>query len=124
VPSLVICELLGVPYADHDFFQRSSKKLASLDTHADDALATGNELRQYLLRLVDAKNADPGDDMISRLVVEQLRTGSLTRDEIATIGIVMLGGGHETTANMIGLGTLALLRNPDQPKSGRPTIPS
>jgi cytochrome P450 len=114
VPSLVICTLLGVPYADHDFFQRVSRILINAGTTPDAATEAQNELLDYLRRLVDAKLADPGDDLISSLAVQRVRTGELTRDELASMGILLLVAGHETTANMIALGTLALLEHPDQ----------
>jgi cytochrome P450 len=114
VPSLVICDLLGVPYADHDFFQRCSTKMLSRAASLEESAAASNELRDYLLRLVDTKDAEPAEDMISDLVVNQMRPGTLTRREVAEMGTLMLVAGHETTANMIALGTLALLRNPDQ----------
>jgi cytochrome P450 len=114
VPSLVICDLLGVPYADHDFFQRTSTKVLSRTTSPEESLAAFDELQEYLLTLVDAKDAEPGADMISTLVVEQMRPGGLTRAEVANMGTIMLVAGHETTANMIALGTLALLEHPGQ----------
>ena len=114
VPSLVICELLGVPYADHEFFQRCSRTLISSRTTAETAVATGDELRDYLVRLLDDKNAEPSDDLLSRLVVDQLRTGAMTRSEIADMAVLLLIAGHETTANMISLGTLTMLQHPDQ----------
>jgi cytochrome P450 len=114
VPSLVICDLLGVPYSAHDFFQSRSTKLVARNTSMDEAIKAGDELKAYLLDLVAAKERQPTDDMIGRLVTEQLATGELTRDEIAAKAVLMLSAGHETTANMIALGTLALLRNPAQ----------
>jgi cytochrome P450 len=114
VPSLVICELLGVPYADHDFFQRCSRVLVSSRSTPEQAIKTSDELRGYLTALLDRKNAEPTDDLLSRLVVEQLRTGGMTRSEIADMGLLLLIAGHETTANMIGLGTLTMLQHPDQ----------
>jgi len=114
VPSLVICELLGVPYADHDFFQACSKKIVSRSTPVDDAVKAGDDLRAYLLDLVAAKEKEPTDDMIGRLVTDQLATGELTRDEVAGMASLMLVAGHETTANMIALGTVALLEHPEQ----------
>jgi len=110
----VICELLGVPYADHDFFQACSKKIVSRSTPVDDAVKAGDDLRAYLLDLVAAKEKEPTDDMIGRLVTDQLATGELTRDEVAGMASLMLVAGHETTANMIALGTVALLEHPDQ----------
>ncbi|MEV6175202.1 cytochrome P450 [Streptomyces sp. NPDC051954] len=114
VPSLVICDLLGVPYSAHDFFQSRSTKLVARNTTSDQAVKAGDELKAYLLDLVAAKEKQPTDDMIGRLVTDQLATGALTRDEIAAMAVLMLSAGHETTANMIALGTLALLRDPAQ----------
>ncbi|MEV1246921.1 cytochrome P450 [Nonomuraea sp. NPDC050022] len=65
-----------------------------------------------------------GDDLISRLLTERVATGELSREEAAMNGMILLFAGHETTANMIGLGTLALLQNPDRPLgSATPTTP-
>ncbi|MFD2415115.1 cytochrome P450 [Amycolatopsis pigmentata] len=114
VPSLVICELLGVPYADRAFFHRVSKKLISRESTAEESLAATEELLAYLGELVDKKNKEPGDDLISRLTVGQLRTGAMSREEIAGTAQLLLVAGHETTANMIALGTVALLQHPDQ----------
>jgi len=114
VPSLVICELLGVPYDNHGFFQRCAARVLSRTTSPEESLAASGELLEYLLTLVDAKDSEPGADMISTLVVEQMRPGRLTRAEVANMGLIMLVAGHETTANMIALGTLALLEHPGQ----------
>ncbi|EWM17314.1 LOW QUALITY PROTEIN: cytochrome P450-SU2, partial [Kutzneria sp. 744] len=82
VPSLVICELLGVPYSDHDFFQARSKKLVARSTPVEEAVKAGDELREYLLDLVAAKEKEPTDDLIGRLVSDQLANGELTRREV------------------------------------------
>jgi hypothetical protein len=113
VPSLVICELLGVPYTDHGFFQSCSQKFISRETPAAEALAASDELRSYLLDLVAAKQKAPTDDLIGRLVAEKLTAGQLTGEQIADMSLLMLVAGHETTANMIGLGTLTLLEHPE-----------
>ncbi|RJQ82195.1 cytochrome P450 [Amycolatopsis panacis] len=114
VPSLVICELLGVPYADRVFFHRVSKILVAKDVTAEQSLAAMEELLAYLGDLVEKKLADPGDDVFSRLAAEQVATGGMTVGEVAAMGQLLLVAGHETTANMIALGTAALLQNPDQ----------
>jgi cytochrome P450 len=114
VPSLVICQLLGVPYEDHEFFQACGKRFISRTTSAADAIAAGEELRAYLRNLVETKKKSPTDDMIGRLLTEQVAAGELTEDEVVDMSVLMLIAGHETTANMIALGTLALLQNPDQ----------
>lgn len=114
VPSLVICQLLGVPYADHEFFQRASKTLINRNTPADIALETQGELLDYLDDLIGRKLADPGADLMSRVAVERVATGEMTSRELGAMGLLLLIAGHETTANMIALGTYALLTHPDQ----------
>ncbi|WP_051941275.1 cytochrome P450 [Phaeacidiphilus oryzae] len=113
VPSLVICALLGVPYADHDFFQSRSRALINRGTSAEDASTAIKELLDYLDDLVGRKLAEPGEDVMTELA-QRTRTGELNRAEAARIGRLLLIAGHETTANMIALGTLALLQHPDQ----------
>lgn len=114
VPSLVICELLGVPYADHDFFQRSTKILVNRTSTAEQSRQAQEALLGYLDDLVGRKLADPGEDLLSRVAAEQVATGNMTRRELAVMGAFLLAAGHETTANMIALGTFALLTHPDQ----------
>jgi cytochrome P450 len=114
VPSLVICELLGVPYADHDFFQQRSGALLSRSTGPEQRQLLIGELRDYLGRLIDAKTAEPADDMLSRLIAKQRETGELDREELVSMGFILLIAGHETTANMISLGTIGFLENPEQ----------
>jgi cytochrome P450 len=113
VPSLVICRLLGVPYEDHDFFQENSKTLITRDAAMEDRMAAHGRLLGYLDELMGEKLARPGDDLLSGLV-ERVGSGDLSRQDVAQIGVLLLLAGHETTANMIALGTLALLEHPDQ----------
>jgi hypothetical protein len=113
VPSLVICQFLGVPYADHDFFQRASKKLISRNTSTQDAEQARDELTAYLDRLIGVKLAEPGDDLLSRMA-RRVVAGEISRRDLANMGVLLLIAGHETTANMIALGTYALLTHPDQ----------
>jgi cytochrome P450 len=113
VPSLVICQLLGVPYADHDFFQENSKVLINRDVTGEERMAAGGRLFRYLDDLLGEKLAKPGEDLLSALV-SRIQAGELSRPDAAQMGVLMLLAGHETTANMIALGTLALLEHPDQ----------
>ncbi|MGW3040191.1 cytochrome P450 [Kitasatospora sp. NPDC001159] len=110
LPSLVICLLLGVPYQDHDFFQECSRVLLRRDSSAEDVTAAQARLSDYLVKLTDAKRAQPDDGILSRLVAR----GELSTEEIGAMGRLLLVAGHETTANMTALSVLALLRNPDQ----------
>jgi cytochrome P450 len=114
VPSLVISLLLGVPYEDHDFFQRCSSR--GLDSTASDEekAASIGEIFGYVWELVARKEREPGDDLISRLVTDYVATGALSRETAAMNAVIMLQAGHETTANMISLGTVALLQHPEQ----------
>jgi cytochrome P450 len=115
IPSLVICELLGVPYADRDEFQARSAVLVRVDGDPDQLIRASDELNQYMVGLVLAKQEHREDDLLSRLITrgEELRA-PLSLPELVSIGITLLIAGHETTANMIALSTLALLRNPAQ----------
>ncbi|MEV4754808.1 cytochrome P450 [Micromonospora sp. NPDC049559] len=108
VPSLVICELLGVPYADHEFFQTRSAKLLRRDTPPDERRAAVNEIREYMAALIGKKATEPADDLLGR----QLAKGT-DREDLVNLGFLLLLAGHETTANMISLGTLMLLRQPE-----------
>lgn len=112
VPSLVICRLLGVPYEDHDFFQTSSQTLTSRNISVPAAMDIQAAMLSYLDDLIARKLTAPEDDLLSRLAVEKVSTGQMTQQELASMGWVLLTAGHETTANMIALGTLALLCHP------------
>ncbi|MEV4601860.1 cytochrome P450 [Amycolatopsis sp. NPDC049253] len=113
VPSLVICELLGVPYRDHDFFQANSKVIIKRDADPAERAAGHAALLGYLDELMGEKLAHRQDDLLSGLA-DRVEAGELTRAEAAQMGVLLLIAGHETTANMIALGTLTLLRHPDQ----------
>ncbi|WP_328978060.1 cytochrome P450 [Streptomyces canus] len=113
LPSLVICELLGVPYEDHDFFQANSKVGLRRDVTAEAVRAAFGEIYQYLSGQIDAKLADPADDMLSELAA-RVRAGDLTHHDATMLGVLLLGAGHETSANMLALGILAFLEHPDQ----------
>jgi cytochrome P450 len=113
LPSLVICELLGVPYEDHDFFQANSKVGLRRDVTAEAVRAAFGEIYQYLSGRIDAKLTDPADDMLSELAA-RVRAGDLTHDDATMLGVLLLGAGHETSANMLALGILAFLEHPDQ----------
>jgi cytochrome P450 len=110
IPSLVICELLGVPYGDRGKFQRDSEIMLNLSSTLDQVRAAMADLLTYLHDLVMRKMAEPADDLLSGLIED----GELTDQEVSGIAMLLLVAGHETTANMLGLGTFALLSNPPQ----------
>ncbi|WP_405639007.1 cytochrome P450 [Streptomyces sp. NBC_00019] len=113
LPSLVICELLGVPYEEHPFFQEQSKTLVDLNATGEEAARAFANLGEYLLRLVQTKRATPGDDVVTRLAA-QVDEGVITDQDAADLSAFLLFAGHETTANMIALSTITLLNHPDQ----------
>ncbi|WP_336319964.1 cytochrome P450 [Streptomyces lavendofoliae] len=109
IPTIVICELLGVPYEDRDSFQEQIDTFMSGETSDEDLLAAYTATQRYLTELVAAKRAHPTDDVLSEL------TGSdLTDEELKGIALILLAAGFDTTANMLALGTFALLRHPGQ----------
>ncbi|MEE2855043.1 MAG: cytochrome P450 [Actinomycetota bacterium] len=113
VPSMVIALLLGVPPEDLELFQfNTTKGLDQRSTDAEKGQAFG-AMYAYIEELVERKAREPGDDLISRLVTEYVATGQLNRATTAMTGVIMMQAGHETTANMISLGTVALLEHPD-----------
>lgn len=109
----MICQLLGVAYSDHDFFQANSKILIKRTNDPQERSDAFQRLTGYLDDLMGQKLAAPADDLLSGLG-ERVKAGELTRSEAAQMGVLLLIAGHETTANMIALGTLALLEHPGQ----------
>jgi cytochrome P450 len=114
VPSLVICELLGVPYADHDFFQVRSSRLLSRTISKEDRTRAFTELLGYLHDLIAAKEKEPADDLLSRQLAKADDPA-----EVRSLAFLLLVAGHETTANMISLGTMALLERPEDVRTLR-----
>lgn len=110
VPSLAICELLGVPYDQRREFQRNSAALFSLEVSADQAAASMDNLTDFLRDLVRQKRKHPAEDLLSELI----SLSEFNDEELAGLGVLLLTAGHETTASMLGLGTFALLSNPSQ----------
>ena len=114
LPSMVICQMLGVPYEDHNFFQERSRALVNLSLDPQVSVRANEELREYLTGLMAAKEADPTDDILGRLAQRYVLTGELSRGDAVSMALLLLVAGHETTANMIGFGTLTLLQHPEQ----------
>ncbi|MED5813394.1 cytochrome P450 [Mycolicibacterium sp. 050232] len=113
VPTVVISEMLGVPYEDHEFFQEHANAGLARYAAADAMQKGAMSLHQYLINLVEEKQANPSEDAVSDLA-ERVTAGEISVKEAAQLGTGLLIAGHETTANMIGIGILALLENPEQ----------
>jgi cytochrome P450 len=112
IPSLVICELLGVPYDDRDDFQRRSARQLDLSIPFPERVDLQRQGRAYMSSLVERARQHPGDDILGMLVREH--GAELTDSELIGIASLLLLAGHETTSNMLGLGVLALMRHPEQ----------
>jgi cytochrome P450 len=122
VPALVICELMGLPLADHTVIQSCAPALAArLDPSpmrnpaklaaADRAV---QQLTDYLLEVIAKRRDDPGEDLLSGLITAEEHGSALDQDELAAMAILLLIAGHETTANLLGNGLVALLSRPEQ----------
>jgi cytochrome P450 len=109
LPILVICELLGVPYADRDQFRAWSEDAGNTVDRERSRAGLG-ALFGYGRDLVARKRAEPADDVISRLAA----TDGVTDDEVAMLSMTLLFAGHETTVAQIGTAALQLLSDPDR----------
>ncbi|MBB5804823.1 cytochrome P450 [Saccharothrix ecbatanensis] len=112
IPALVICELLGVPFEDRDDFQSRYTRFFDVSLSMAERYAVQAEAKAYLAELVARARVEPGDDLLGMLVRDE--SAGLDDRELVGIADLLLLAGHETTANMLGLGVLALLRHPDQ----------
>ena len=114
LPTEIITFLLGIPYEDHHFFHEATRiQFGSKSTPAE-VRKSLDDLFAYLDALITRKDRDPQDDIVSRLVVEQLRPGHVDRLTLINIVRLLLSAGHQTTQNMTALGVLTLLQHPDQ----------
>ncbi|GAB7036640.1 MULTISPECIES: cytochrome P450 [Catenuloplanes] len=109
IPTIVICELLGVPYADRGRFQEQVDAFMGGAATDEEVFAAYTATQHYLDELVAAKRAHPTDDILS-----ELTTGDLTDEELRGMSLLLLAAGLDTTANMLSLGTYALLEHPAQ----------
>ncbi|MGF6883170.1 cytochrome P450 [Nocardia sp. GAS34] len=109
IPAMIICELLGVPYADRGRFQDDAEAVSDNARTVEERYEAFQRILDYMTELVAAKRAEPTDDLLG-----DLTASDLTEEELAGVGTFLLGAGLDTTANMLSLGTFALLRHPDQ----------
>src|SRR5262245_55156650 len=123
IPVIVICEMLGVPVEDRERFKHWSLDIArGLDAiwHPPDSevtqrsMAARHALSNYFRELIAERRKAPRGDMLSDLIAAEEAGDKLSEEELLATCILLLVAGHETTVNLIGNGTLALLRNPDQ----------
>jgi cytochrome P450 len=121
LPVLVICDLLGVPPNDRaefrawsDVLGRSLQLPAATPQLVADGNAAAEQLTDYFCGLVAEHRVHPRDDLLGALVAAEDESGRLSEEERLATAMLLFVAGHETTVNLIGNGTLALLRQPDQ----------
>ncbi|HEU5158807.1 MAG TPA: cytochrome P450 [Streptosporangiaceae bacterium] len=113
IPSRLICELLGVPVADRDFFEECTRRARERGLAREQIAEAERQMYDYCELLVARKEKAPQADLIGRLVVNELRWGRLSREELVTMVKVLISAGHETTGSMICLGVLTMLMHPE-----------
>ena len=120
VPFQVISDLLDIPTDHSDDVRAWSQVLtAGLEPTVDEATldqaeAAGLQMGAYLTDIIEHRRAHPGDDLLSALIAVEEAGDRLSPAELRTFVILLYVAGHETTVNLIGNGTLALLRHPDE----------
>jgi len=114
LPIVVICELLGVPEQDRAIFHEWALGTAGRQGPRGGVGKSVRRIRGYLKELIHKKRADLADDLLSDLIRASDHGEHLTEDEAAAMAFIILFAGFETTVNLIGNGTLALLRHPEQ----------
>jgi cytochrome P450 len=117
IPTTIIAEMLGVPIKDRLKFHRwSNAAIASTSSRWGvlRALPYAVAFLRYIRMLVKARRANPEDDLVTALVRAEEAGDQLSEDELVAMIFLLLVAGHETTVNLIGNGTLALLENPDE----------
>ncbi|TXC98561.1 cytochrome P450 [Streptomyces sp. ISID311] len=113
VPSLVICELLGVSVADRDFFEDRTSRMLSMTLPPLTRQQAFFDLQTYLDELVTAKEKAPGEDLLSRQIAKGRKDSAYDHDALVDLAFLLLTAGHDTTGNMISLGMLALMETPE-----------
>ncbi|MFC0435310.1 cytochrome P450 [Kutzneria buriramensis] len=114
VPSLVFCDLIGVAPDNVGFFRHYAEQMVNRDISPEEMGAAQYEMEMHLQGLVAQKTETPGDDVLSRVIIKNKVTQELEHNDIVALARMLLFGGFDTTANIIGLGTVALLQNPEQ----------
>ncbi|KAL1960857.1 hypothetical protein VTO42DRAFT_5840 [Malbranchea cinnamomea] len=114
LPSYVIYGILGIPEKDLQYLTECAAVRSSGSSTAAAASNANQEILDYIGRLFDQRVKAPGDDLISKLIVEQYNQGHLDKLDVIQISFLMLVAGNATLVNMINLGVVTLLDHPDQ----------
>lgn len=112
IATVVICDLLGVPYADHEFFHTRTSRMIAGFFSSEEAATARTELVDYLDGLVTTAEQGGGDGLIARMVTARQQTGELSHDALTGMIFLLLVAGHQTVANLLPLGVFTLLQHP------------
>ena len=111
LPAMVMCELFGSPYEDRHYILKCAAGRHGLSQSVEDASKSANDLVEYCQNLIINKSQNLKNDMLSRVIKEYVFSEQLSVEELANICSMILRAGHDTTTNMISLGTLLFLNN-------------
>lgn len=114
VAAAIICELLGVPCEDHPFIQDRTDTVLNRSSTPEQTQTAAIELMGYFDRVITRKEGESSDDLLGRLVAQAKHEGQPSHQELVGIAALLLLGGYDTMAQVIGLGVVTLLRHPDQ----------
>ncbi|KAF2497056.1 cytochrome P450 [Lophium mytilinum] len=114
VPSYIIYGILGVPFEDLAYLTEQNAIRSNGSATATEASSANKELLDYIGKLVDQRSSEPKEDLISKLVVEQVKPGHIDKSDAVQMAFLMLVAGNATMVNMINLGVVTLLQHPDQ----------
>ncbi|HEY7911890.1 MAG TPA: cytochrome P450 [Blastocatellia bacterium] len=116
LPMTIITEILGVPAEDHNKFHKWSKVIVSVNQFSLSwrIIPAVYSFNRYLRGFFKRRRSDPKDDLVSALIEAEEAGDRLSEDELLAMVFLLLIAGHETTVNLIGNGTLALLEHPDE----------
>ena len=113
-PTYIIYTMLGVPFEDLAFLTKQTAVRSSGSSNAREASAANQDVLDYMTKLVEKRMQEPKDDLISTLVVEQVKPGHLDQADAVQMAFLLLVAGNATMVNMITLGVVTLLQHPDQ----------
>lgn len=114
VPSYIIYGILGVPFKDLEYLTQCNAIRTNGSATATEASNANKELLDYLASLVDRRSEKAEEDLISKLVSEQVKPGHLSKEDAVQIAFLLLVAGNATMVTMINLGVVTLLQHPNQ----------
>ncbi|MBO0855394.1 MAG: cytochrome P450, partial [Nocardia sp.] len=112
LPIAVICELLGVPDRDKDEFRAWTAVVVDDTASIEDRTDAGIKFFTYMTQLIAARTDDPGEDLLSELIIAKEDDDRLDQNELISLLLLLLAAGHETTVNLIGNAVYEMVRDP------------